>query len=239
MRTTTRPPLSSRKRLEAELSHRATDTLGIAAFAAALVMIVALALGNAGVLGSALGGFFSLLFGRGAWAVPGVLILFGVAFFAGRPSLELSRLTWGALLIFAAVVGAFARDLRGDYFDPEIVSISGGYLGAIIGWAVLTGGTTAWAIAIGAIAIIAVGQLLKYLIPGKQMKASGVPNWVLVVGGAGAVIGFFVIPVVGLVIGFIAGVFLAEAIRLKTFKNAWPTTVQAMKSAGWSVSTRS
>ena len=67
------------------------------------------------------------------------------------------------------------------------------------------------------------------------MKASGVPNWVLVVGGVGAVIGFFVIPVVGLVIGFIAGVFLAEAIRLKTFKNAWPTTVQAMKSAGWSV----
>ena len=107
--------------------------------------------------------------------------------------------------------------------------------GAIIVWAVVTGGTTAWAIAIGAVAIIGVGQLLKYLIPGKQMKASGVPNWVLVVGGVGAVIGFFVIPVVGLVIGFIAGVFLAEAIRLKTFKNAWPTTLQAMKSAGWSV----
>ena len=107
--------------------------------------------------------------------------------------------------------------------------------GAIIVWAVVTGGTTAWAIAIGAVAIIGVGQLLKYLIPGKQMKASGVPNWVLIVGGVGAVIGFFVIPVVGLVIGFIAGVFLAEAIRLKTFKDAWPTTVQAMKSAGWSV----
>jgi uncharacterized protein YqgC (DUF456 family) len=107
--------------------------------------------------------------------------------------------------------------------------------GAIIVWAVLTGGTTAWVIAIGAIAIIGAGQLLKYLVPGKQMKASGVPNWVLVVGGVGAVIGFFVIPVVGLVIGFIAGVFLAEAIRLKTFKDAWPTTVQAMKSAGWSV----
>lgn len=107
--------------------------------------------------------------------------------------------------------------------------------GAIIVWAVLTGGATAWAIAIGALAIIGAGQLLKYLIPGKQLKASGVPNWVLIVGGVGAVIGFFVIPVVGLVIGFIAGVFVAEAIRLKTFKEAWPTTVQAMKSAGWSV----
>lgn len=107
--------------------------------------------------------------------------------------------------------------------------------GAIIVWAVLTGGTTAWAIAIGALAIIGAGQLLKYLIPGKQMKASGVPNWVLFIGAVGAIVGFFVIPVVGLVIGFIAGVFLAEAFRLKTFKDAWPTTVQAMKSAGWSV----
>ncbi|MBX7132289.1 MAG: DNA translocase FtsK, partial [Fimbriimonadaceae bacterium] len=156
MRTTTRPPLSSRKRLEAELSHRATDTLGIAAFAAALIMIVALALGNAGVLGSALGGFFSLLFGRGAWAVPGVLILFGVAFFAGRRSLELSRLTWGALLIFAAVVGAFARDLRGDYFDPEIVSISGGYLGAIIGWALDALLGTAKFVGIGALGMVGI-----------------------------------------------------------------------------------
>lgn len=107
--------------------------------------------------------------------------------------------------------------------------------GAIVVWAFVTGGTTAWAVAIGAVAIIAAGQLLKYLIPGKQMKASGVPNWVLLIGAVGAVAGFFVIPVVGLVVGFIGGVFVAEAIRLRTFKDAWPTTMQAMKSAGWSV----
>lgn len=107
--------------------------------------------------------------------------------------------------------------------------------GAILVWAFVTGGTTAWAVAIGAVAIIAAGQLLKYLIPGKQMKASGVPNWVLLVGAVVAIAGFFVIPVVGLVAGFIGGVFVAEAIRLRTFRNAWPTTMQAMKSAGWSV----
>lgn len=107
--------------------------------------------------------------------------------------------------------------------------------GAIVVWAALTGGTTAWLVAIGALLIIGAGQLLKYLIPGKQLKATGVPNWVLAVGGVGGVVGFFVVPVVGLILGFILGVFLAEAARLKTFRDAWPTTLQAMKSAGWSV----
>lgn len=107
--------------------------------------------------------------------------------------------------------------------------------GAIIVWAILTGGTTAWIAAIIAVLIIAGGQLLKYLIPGKQLKATGVPNWVLAVGGLVGIVGFFVVPVIGLILGFILGVFLAEAIRLKTFREAWPTTVQAMKSAGWSV----
>lgn len=107
--------------------------------------------------------------------------------------------------------------------------------GAVIVWAALTGGTTAWLVAVAAVLIIGLGQLLKYLIPGKQLKQSGVPNWVLFVGALAGIIGFFVIPVIGLVVGFILGVFLAEAGRLRTFREAWPTTVQAMKSAGWSV----
>lgn len=107
--------------------------------------------------------------------------------------------------------------------------------GAVLLWAVLTGGTTAWLVAVAAVGIIIAGQVLKYMIPGKQLKATGVPNWVLFVGAVGGIIGFFVVPVIGLILGFIAGVFLAEAGRLRTFKDAWPTTLQAMKSAGWSV----
>jgi len=107
--------------------------------------------------------------------------------------------------------------------------------GALLVWAIATGGTTAWAVAIGALALVAAGQLLKYLIPGKQLKASGVPSWVLLAGAAGGIVGFFVIPVIGLIVGFVAGVFLAEAARLKTFTDAWSTTKQAMKSVGWSV----
>ena len=107
--------------------------------------------------------------------------------------------------------------------------------GAVLIWAFLTGGTTAWLVAIAAVGIIALGQLLKYLIPGKQLKATGVPNWVLFVGALVGIVGFFVVPVIGLILGFVLGVFLSEAARLRTFQDAWPTTLQAMKSAGWSV----
>ncbi|HPE13105.1 MAG: DUF456 domain-containing protein [Actinobacteria bacterium] len=133
-----------------------------------------------------------------------------------------------ALVALAIVVGLFGT----------IVPILPGALlvaGAIGVWAILTGGTTAWAVAIGALAIIAAGQLLKYLVPGRQMKASGVPTWVLLIGALAGIVGFFVIPIVGLVVGFLAGVFVSEAVRLGTVKGAWPTTMQAMKSAGWSV----
>lgn len=106
---------------------------------------------------------------------------------------------------------------------------------SVVVWAALTGGTSAWLVAAAAVLIIGAGQLLKYLIPGRQLKATGVPNWVLLVGAGVGVVGFFIVPVIGLVLGFILGVFLAEAARLRTFKDAWPSTRQAMKSAGWSV----
>ncbi len=154
MRTTARPPLSSKKRAEQDLSHRTTDALGIGLLALALVMIVALAIGNAGVIGAALGSFFSILFGRGAWAVPVVLIGLSVALLAGRRSLEMSRITWGALFVFLAIVASFARTLSGDYFDPEAVSTSGGYSGAIVAWALDALLGQARPIGIGAMAAI-------------------------------------------------------------------------------------
>ena len=49
----------------------------------------------------------------------------------------------------------------------------------------------------------------------------------------GGIIGFFVIPVVGIIVGFLLGVFLAEWIRVRSLREAWPTTVTAMKAAAY------
>lgn len=106
---------------------------------------------------------------------------------------------------------------------------------ALLVWAVLTGGAVAWsAFAIMAL-VLGLGQLLKYLLPHKSMTAAGVPGRSILVGGVAAIIGFFVIPVVGLVVGFIGGVYLAEHARLRQWDQARTSTWVAMKATGFSI----
>jgi uncharacterized protein YqgC (DUF456 family) len=104
---------------------------------------------------------------------------------------------------------------------------------AIVMWAVFTGGH-AWWFAGAAVMIVGAALVLKYLIPGKRMKEQGVPGWILLVGAACGILGFFLIPIVGIFVGFVVGIYLAELCRLGSVSDAWPTTVTAMKAAGLS-----
>jgi hypothetical protein len=55
-----------------------------------------------------------------------------------------------------------------------------------------------------------------------------------VVAAAGAVVGFFVIPVVGALVGFPVGVYLAERARVGPGQ-AWPSTREALRAVGLSI----
>ena len=108
-------------------------------------------------------------------------------------------------------------------------------LGALLVWAIATGGAIAWT-AFGVMAlIIGAGQVLKYLLPHKSLTAAGVPGRSILVGGVAAIIGFFVIPVVGLIVGFIGGLYLAEHVRLREWSLAKESTWAAMKATGFSI----
>jgi hypothetical protein len=76
------------------------------------------------------------------------------------------------------------------------------------------------------------GIVAKYAWPGRNLKRGGVPNLTLLAGGLLGLVGFFVVPVVGLVIGFVLGVLLAERLRLGDWQRAWPSTRHALKAAG-------
>ena len=79
------------------------------------------------------------------------------------------------------------------------------------------------------------GTVIKYALPGRNLKRAGVPNLTLFIGGVLGLVGFFVVPVVGLVLGFILGVYLAEQIRLKDGGQAWQSTKAALKATGLSM----
>lgn len=107
-------------------------------------------------------------------------------------------------------------------------------VGAILAWSLVTGGTTAWVVFAIATTLVAVGAVVKYLLPGRQLQVAGIPASTQWCGVLAAVVGFFVVPVVGLFLGFVLGVYLAELRRVGA-EQAWPSTVHSLKAVGWSI----
>ena len=106
---------------------------------------------------------------------------------------------------------------------------------AIAVWAVYENNVTGWVTLGVATALLAVATLIKYTWPVKRMRAADVRTMSLVAGGVLGIIGFFVIPVVGLVIGFVLGVFLAELANRRDQRVAWTSTKHAVKGVALSV----
>jgi uncharacterized protein YqgC (DUF456 family) len=105
---------------------------------------------------------------------------------------------------------------------------------AILMWAVLVSTTTGWVVFAVAAVLLAAGGVVKYAVPGRRLKADGVPGRTLVAGAVLGVVGFFVVPVLGLFVGFVLGVYLAELRRVGP-ELAWPTTRSALRAVGVSV----
>jgi uncharacterized protein len=102
---------------------------------------------------------------------------------------------------------------------------------AIVVWAGVDGGTGAWTVAVISMAVLAGASLLKYLVPARTLRDSEIPTSTLLLGAMLGIAGFFVVPVVGLPLGFVAGVYVAELTRVGA-RQAWPSTVTALKALG-------
>jgi uncharacterized protein YqgC (DUF456 family) len=102
-------------------------------------------------------------------------------------------------------------------------------------WCVQRSDGVGWLVLAGATLVLAIGTVVKYALPGRRLRDAGVPWLTLATGGVLGVAGFFVIPVIGLPIGFVAGVYLAERLRLGGRGPAWPSTRQAVAAVGLSM----
>ena len=106
---------------------------------------------------------------------------------------------------------------------------------AIAVWAFVEQNTVGWVVLGVVTAILAATMAIKYLWPVKRMRAADVSPATLAAGAVAGVIGFFVIPVLGLLVGFVLGVYLAELAHRRDQRRAWASTVHAVKGAALSV----
>ena len=99
-------------------------------------------------------------------------------------------------------------------------------------WVWADGGGGRWAVAGLLTVLLAAGSVAKYVVPARSAAGAGAPRRTLVLGALGALAGFFLIPVAGLLVGGVGAVFLAELQRLGAAAPAWRSTRAVLVGLG-------
>jgi hypothetical membrane protein len=137
--------------------------------------------------------------------------------------------TTGTVIVGLIIVLGLGGALTQIYPGPAIV------LAAVAVWAFMTGGTAAWVVlAVSAVAVV-VTSAGKYVLVGRRLQRVGVPGASLLVGGLVGMAGFFLVPVVGLPIGFTLGVYLWELVRGTDQVGARAAAWEAVKAQGLAI----
>ena len=91
---------------------------------------------------------------------------------------------------------------------------------SLLVWAIALQNTVGWVVFAIGMVFVAAGMLASLVLTGRRLKQRQVPNWSIMVAVLTGVVGMFVIPVVGLFIGFAAGLLLSEYTRRRHFGQA-------------------
>ncbi|WP_406174762.1 DUF456 domain-containing protein [Streptomyces sp. NBC_00996] len=108
---------------------------------------------------------------------------------------------------------------------------------AVLWWALTDPRALSWAVLVGATVVLLLAQAVRWVLPPRRLRASGATTRMAVYAGTGALLGFFLLPVVGAIPGFIGGIHLYERLRLGGHGQAWAAVRTVMRSGGWSVLT--
>ncbi|MFJ8277275.1 DUF456 domain-containing protein [Streptomyces griseoviridis] len=108
---------------------------------------------------------------------------------------------------------------------------------AVLWWALKDPKTLAWAVLVGATLALFVAQVIRWTLPPRRLRESGATPRMAVSAGLGALLGFVLVPVVGAIPGFMAGIYVGERLRLGQHAEAKAAVRTAMRSGGSSVLT--
>lgn len=105
-------------------------------------------------------------------------------------------------------------------------------IGALLVWALTVTSAPGWtALAVGGVCALA-GLLAGTILTGRKLRQRKIPGRSITIGLVLGVVAMFIIPVVGLIVGFVVGLLLSEAARLRDFKAAVTSSVEALKALG-------
>ena len=106
-------------------------------------------------------------------------------------------------------------------------------IGLAVGvWAFTHPSTGSWVVLAVVATLLAVGWAGTYVLTGRRVSAAGVPRRSLVVAGLVGIVGFFVVPVVGLLLGFVLGLYAMEHLRLRDPAAARESAWVALRATG-------
>ncbi|MEU9309132.1 DUF456 domain-containing protein [Streptomyces sp. NPDC048256] len=108
---------------------------------------------------------------------------------------------------------------------------------AVLWWALEDPQPTAWIVLVGATVTLFLSQVVRWTLPPRRLRESGATPRMAAYAGLGAFLGFFLLPVIGAIPGFMGGIYLSERLRLGRHGEARAALRTAMRSGGSSVLT--
>ena len=126
------------------------------------------------------------------------------------------------LLLIVGLVGTVYPILPGSILNL-VVSVA---------WAWILGSTASWTFGLVAAGLSIAGVSASAVLTGRRLRRERIPRGPILVGLAAGVVGFFVVPIVGLFLGFALGLLGAEWARRRDLAAAWSSSWGAMKAMG-------
>ncbi|MFF2811313.1 DUF456 domain-containing protein [Streptomyces sp. NPDC058000] len=105
----------------------------------------------------------------------------------------------------------------------------------LLWWATAERSALAWTVLMAGTAVLLLNQVLKWLLPARNLRDAGAPYRTLVLAGVAGVAGFFLVPVIGCPLGALGGLYALERVRLGSHGDALASTRTALRAIGLSV----
>ncbi|MGP5730737.1 DUF456 domain-containing protein [Arthrobacter rhombi] len=102
----------------------------------------------------------------------------------------------------------------------------------LLGWALIIGGPAAWTCAAVGMLLALAGWSASMVLTGRSLKKQEIPRGTILFAVAAGIAGMFLIPIVGLFIGFGVGLLLAEYARRRSLRSAMRASLTTLKSTG-------